>query len=793
MDENTEAGELAHNLFGHQYESGRHTKTLILSATPFKGFTYTDEKALGDDHHEDFMNIVRWLSNGDSHLVEGISDLLRKYRREVLKGRLESDTTGQVREQLLRIMTRNERPRTQGPDGPESRTEIMEHDLGLPSPEAEEFVNYVSMKKLAQEVDAPFTTEYWKSAPYFVNFMGGYKLDEQVKEALKDPDRAKRVRILLKTTQRIPFDQVQSNNHVDPGNSRMRTLMNQTTTAGWWRLLWMPPTLPYLAPGGPYASEFAKNMTKRVIFSSWVATPSAVAALLSYEANRLMSGPGFREMTPEEGARHKKNIRGRLAYRMDREGNHDRPSSMSTLAIFWPMPVLAAEADPREWYRGKQCTAGSLEDAELLESVAVRLANRVETIDFQGVAASHWFEALRRSDSTPSCLNEQEIIEALRGAEYKTVEDTEGESRAHAQLMKRHVQYAREIRGRNQDRRVTPETLRRMAEVAAHSPANITYRSLCRLAEGQPKITKKGTWTAAARLASAFRTLFRRPETVLLLDQLIEEDIPYWRKVLRYCAWGNLQAVLDEHLHHYYVSQGSPPMDDCVLYKVAVSSAEAIELRSVSYQVFDPDNPTVDTRMPGGFALRFGGRREGEESGRQPLVRQAFNSPFWPFVLATTSVGQEGIDLHWWCHAVFHWNTPANPIDFEQREGRVDRYQGHAIRKNIVGRHGVEILASPHKNPWKAAYEIAEDQSETHNAFAPHWVFPGDAKVERYVAPYPLSVDEARLSDLKQSVAYYRLTFGQPRQEDMLELLKQNPPETPLAELRLDLSPPRLE
>ena len=65
-------------------------------------------------------------------------------------------------------------------------------------------------------------------------------------------------------------------------------------------------------------------------------------------------------------------------------------------------------------------------------------------------------------------------------------------------------------------------------------------------------------------------------------------------------------------------------------------------------------------------------------------MRTAFNSPFWPFVLATTSVGQEGLDFHQYCHAVVHWNLPANPVDLEQREGRVHRYKGHAIRKNIA-------------------------------------------------------------------------------------------------------------
>ena len=89
--------------------------------------------------------------------------------------------------------------------------------------------------------------------------------------------------------------------------------------------------------------------------------------------------------------------------------------------------------------------------------------------------------------------------------------------------------------------------------------------------------------------------------------------------------------------------------------------------------------------MRGRFALRF--QSEENDTGRATRpeqVREAFNSPFWPFVLATTSVGQEGLDFHHYCHAVVHWNLPANPVDLEQREGRVHRYKGHAIRKNVA-------------------------------------------------------------------------------------------------------------
>jgi len=162
-------------------------------------------------------------------------------------------------------------------------------------------------------------------------------------------------------------------------------------------------------------------------------------------------------------------------------------------------------------------------------------------------------------------------------------------------------------------------------------------------------------------------------------------------------------------------------------------------------------------------------------------------------VLATTSVGQEGLDFHWWSHAVVHCNTPPNPVDFEQREGRVYRYGGHAVRRNIAHRHRKEILADGDPNPWRAAYQIATDETLRLGEFAPHWVYPGPARIQRHVLPYPLSVDTTRLVRLKDDLALYRLTFGQPRQENMLELLRRRGIQHDsgrIAALRLDLRPP---
>ena len=74
---------------------------------------------------------------------------------------------------------------------------------------------------------------------------------------------------------------------------------------------------------------------------------------------------------------------------------------------------------------------------------------------------------------------------------------------------------------------------------------------------------------------------------------------------------------------------------------------------------------------------------EERDSYRPTLVREAFNSPFWPFVFATTSVGQEGSDFHLYCHSVVTGTCPANPVDLDSGRDACT-VQGHAIRKNLA-------------------------------------------------------------------------------------------------------------
>lgn len=190
--------------------------------------------------------------------------------------------------------------------------------------------------------------------------------------------------------------------------------------------------------------------------------------------------------------------------------------------------------------------------------------------------------------------------------------------------------------------------------------------------------------------------------------------------------------------------------------------------------------------------VAFGGDAAGT---RKERVRVAFNSPFWPFVLVSTSVGQEGLDFHHYCHAITHWNLPANPVDLEQREGRVHRYKGHAVRKNLSAQFCVAALAQASPDPWEALFTLGKSSRPPNESdLVPFWLFPGAAKIERHVPTLPFSREVERLHDLKKAMAIYRMVFGQSRQEDLIEYLLKVIPEDSraaiVAELQLDLSPP---
>ncbi len=144
-----------------------------------------------------------------------------------------------------------------------------------------------------------------------------------------------------------------------------------------------------------------------------------------------------------------------------------------------------------------------------------------------------------------------------------------------------------------------------------------------------------------------------------------------------------------------------------------------------------------------------------------------------------------------------HWNLPSNPVDLEQREGRIHRYKGHALRKNIAQQFRGHATDSNFSDPWSAMFEEArKSRPDGQNDLYPFWISPdGDAKIERYVPRLPHSREVLQQIHLQRSLVLYRMVFGQHRQEDLINYLRQRFSDEQIAELvevcRIDLSPPQ--
>ncbi|MGB3602670.1 C-terminal helicase domain-containing protein [Gordonia sp. (in: high G+C Gram-positive bacteria)] len=752
--------ELAQELFG--YEGAR---VLLLSATPYKPFdldgTIDGNQSGSGSHRDQFEDTLRFLSgpatgsSSDDRVAE-IARLLNEFRQSVTSEADPHEIRDELRERLLSIMCRTERP--------SNVTDSMVRKVHVPAAAVsiKDVEQFIKLTELARLVDSSLPMDVWKSVPELVHFMDAYQIGRRTRDHRGDPEIAAK----LKDLQKLDLQALKRFEELPNVNPRLRALIDETTGHGWQELLWVPPSLPYFTPAGAYSTVDAQAMTKKLIFSEWSATPTAVASLLSYEARRRIAR--------KAGLGHE-STNWRLPLK------RGDLSSMMNFIPFLPMPQIADQTDP---LHAAKVTASPADPGSAVQIVAASLRaklpkNAVESRspEFADLVW-RWPLALEGAgfkEFTGSSTGEFDAAKSMGADRRKgtspgvdTVSDSDSAS-AISGYLEAAVEASSAV-PLDLDQ-LPPALAERVANLAMHSPANCAWRSLGRLDVSTDAVSRAGKWRAAAVLASGLRTLFSRPETGMILDGLYPDSRPYWEKVLQYCADGNLQAMLDEYIFHLTAVEGDAIVDDESLIAVATEAAQAMRLREATYEGKDPmDGSSIP--FPCRFALRYGDAKVEEGSLRSSEVREAFNSPFAPFVLVTTSVGQEGIDFHPWCHNLVHWNIPASPVDYEQREGRVNRFRGHAVRRNIAHTHGSTMLGAA--NPWLAAYSLAKADAPYQDALpglAPDWVYPGPHQVIRELMPYQLSTDEARIDRVQKRVAYYRLAFGQARQEDLISVV----------------------
>ena len=122
------------------------------------------------------------------------------------------------------------------------------------------------------------------------------------------------------------------------------------------------------------------------------------------------------------------------------------------------------------------------------------------------------------------------------------------------------------------------------------------------------------------------------------------------------------------------------------------------------------------------------------------------------------------------------------------RSGRTLRARTTWLRSVDVA--GTAPIRGPRCSQWQPLTAIP-DVSD----LVPYWIYEidGGARIERRVPLTPYTREVGQLARLKRGLALYRLVFGQPRQEDLLEYMSRVVPQERSDELvaqwRIDLTP----
>jgi len=768
LDHANPEARLAQKLFRY-----RGVKTLLLSATPYKMLSLDHEQE--DDHYPDFLKTLRFLFDSDD-AVEDLKRELVNFRRSLYlldqeSGSNYSKSRDALQAKLCRVMCRTERVgMTQKQDA------MLSESAERPVIQSCDLHEVVLADKVAACVGAQDIIEYWKSSPYLVNFLRRYEFRRKLEEHCSNPSEGL-ISIFSSHGHRLlRKEDIQAYREVKPINPRMRYLFSRTIDPGLWRILWLPPSMPYSKPEGPYSE--VGDATKYLVFSAWNVVPDAIAALCSYEAERRMI-----ECYPKKVSHNRLHEEIHRLLRFDISDG--RFTGMSSLCLFYPSPGLASLVDPLRI--AIEHGADSLIPSTAMIERAIEILRPyiqpflADTTD-KVREDQRWYWAMPALldgalfPKTKSWLLDEKAGWPSLAAAFR---------RDPSERFKEHLYHLRQTMDRKLDPplgRPPADLMQVLVRMAVAGPGICALRSLRRMA---PTLdwADDDLLTGAAQIAEGFRTLFNIPESIALVRGENPDEY-YWQLALRHCLEGNIQALLDEQSHCLVDSLGvfDKPESERVR-KIAEALGASLSLRTAQMQLDEvlarPETGKIDfesfnTRCR--FALRFAEIKDEEGAvARADIVRDAFNSPFRPFILASTSVGQEGLDFHTWCHAVVHWNLPSNPVDLEQREGRIHRYKGHAIRKNVAMAYGLRALREEwdgHGDPWR--FIFAQARNDRPNDLLCYWLFEpdgGGARIERHVPILSYSREEPHFKRLKKMLAVYRMVFGQPRQEDLLAYL----------------------
>ena len=775
-------------------------KILMLSATPFKAYTTQFDERNGEQHYKEFTRVLKFLYEGKDinwmdheHLRSGLFTKMLSLKnaddKEELLKQIEQDKH-KIEEVYSKVIVRTEKLiASNNPDGMTKTS-----DSGLLQIQKSDIEDFIYLDSVFQTIyqkrndNAPSPIEYAKSAPYAMSFLRDYKIGQRARSA-SFTTLQPRAFVDMREIQKYAFPQ----NGKWP-NARLNILMERMKDESC--LLWCPPSLCYYKLEGPFKGQ--ERFTKTLVFSAWKMVPKMIATLLSYEAEKQTLGNPENNETFKYFADRRTGVKGdaarkplrRLVFAQKKRNNDVFLNNMTTLLLTYPSRSIEKLIDPLR-YINKGLTADAIINENLTSSRAHRacIYEHAAKVTTNGLQFNTWsIPMIGDSGYDNSWLNQ--VIKNYKKGDEETI------------MVKDYLPFLKsvlencviseELHQQNEDDKLD----RQLLSLALGSPAICAFRALKR----HYGHAEQECLEAAFNVGLAFIDLFNKPESIGILDlKYRKEKLDYWQKVIRYCIDGNLQAVLDEYVYML--------KNDCEKAKeVADTICKVVSMRTVNLRVDDChsffkdiDDQEDDQRhnLRCHYAAAFGINPKSNEASevRATNIREAFNSPFKPFVLATTSIGQEGLDFHWYCRRIIHWNLPHNPIDFEQREGRINRFRGKVIRQRVADQYSSHLPENIY-DPWTQLFELAKQarkKARFNCAIVPDWHFESDSatevSIERIVPLYQFSQDIGRYNEMLKILGLYRLTFGQPRQEELAVALDETLNDEQKQRLLINLCP----
>lgn len=725
LEGNSEEAMLTRTFFGK--EDGPFI--LLVSATPYKPFTTLEELNENkiDEQYQDFNKLADFLFDGKEDIV--FQQVWHDYSKELCH--ISSDNLDILiakkniaEDTMYEAMSRTERYRNSSQD--DTYLKISTGDIA----------SYCQMQEVLGECNKmsegrfgvkTLPMEYAKSSPYLLSFMDKYKLKEKLAKAYTEhPWKIKQKQQYL-----IKKKNINTYERIPSCNAKLDKLSNilfgEKGEKHGEQLFWIPASHPYYKI--PASNVFAKNQdfSKVLVFSAWEMVPRMIACMISYAIEQKSISHAFPSATYTNT---KENSEKDALDKQEGEKAGTGRLRRESLEL-----VTCCSDFLKDAYNPKAYLGNDLKEIKAGIKENFKNTSRFTLVE-QPTTAKFLLEAIKLLDSN----TEEKIL-------------------------------------------ISEDGLDTLVNMAIGSPGICFYRLL-----GNKDLAQE----AATKICN---NIFNRRYNAAVIDILYNKKSvqTYFKQVTDYCVMGNLQAVLDEFA--YMIDERSN----------GERNVEMIQKRMIE-SFIDRNYQEIDTtesfgkekkkkwRIRTHYAMPYGNiRMTDQATNRANDVRLAFNSPFRPFVLASTSVGQEGLDFHWYCRKIMHWNISSNPQDMEQREGRIDRYKSLFVRRNVAKFH-------PETYTWNEMFDLARTEAKDKGfcELVPYWSIPQDMLksiaetdreyIESIVPLYPLSMDYDRYRHMKSVLRLYRLTMGQPRQEELLESFKDMPAED-IDKLLFNLSP----